>query len=273
MKVAAFALVLLTVAGCNGAGVRARHGQADPTASAEVVGDIQVEELLHRLDLLEGEIFAHSKSRTPDDPMDRCADGDHEVKSRMLGFKLMMGKQDRKAADREYYIRLQTRTPEELLPAIQLRSYYFEALRECVLGMTGAGPRKAPEERHVSILTQSNFEAETGRGIVVVDFMTHWCGPCKMMAPELEKLARHHRGEIRVGRLTADRHRELMERFGITSFPTLLLLKDGEEIARLDKYHDYASLLAWIRGVMPGQTSSSSAHSLHEGRAPASDID
>jgi thioredoxin 1 len=221
---------------------------------------MQLEEELHRLDLLEAEIYAHSPSDAPGNPRDRCAEGDREVLSRMLAFKLMMGKQEKKAADGEYYIRLQLETPGELLPAIYLRRYYFEGLLECVRDLTGAEPREAREEHHVSMLTRSNFDAETSRGLVLVDFMTHWCGPCKILAPELEKLARHHRGEIRVGRLTADRARELMERFDIASFPMLLLLKDGDEVARLDEYRSYPELLKWIRGALPVQSSPASAH-------------
>ncbi|WP_437712723.1 thioredoxin domain-containing protein [Sorangium sp. So ce448] len=268
MKAAVFGLLLLSVAGCTSAGARSRHGQRDPVA----VGEMQLEEELHRVDLLEGEIYAHSPSVAPGNPYDRCADDDREVISRMLAFELMMGKQTKKAADQEYYIRLQTGTPEELLPAIYLRRYYFEGLLECVLGLTGAEPRKAREAHHVSMLTQSNFDAETSRGLVLVDFMTHWCGPCKIMSPELEKLARHHRGEIRVGRLTADRYRELMERFDITSFPMLVLLKDGEEVARLDQYRKYPDLLAWVRGAMSGQSSPSSAHEPQAGQTSASDV-
>ncbi|WP_437576402.1 thioredoxin family protein [Sorangium sp. So ce887] len=260
MKAATFALLLMSVVGCASTGARSRHGQPDPAASVEVVGEMQLEEELHRLDLLEAEIYAHSPSDAPGNPRDRCADGDREVMSRMQVFKLMMGNPQKQSADGKYYGLLQRGTPEELLPAIYLRRYYFEGLLECVRGLTGAEPRDAREEHHVSILTQSNFDAETSRGLVLVDFMTHWCGPCKIMAPELQKLARDHRGEIRVGRLTADRHRELIERFEITTFPMLVLLKDGEEVARNGKYRRYPDLLAWVRDVTSGQSSPSSAH-------------
>lgn len=269
MKEAAFTLLLLAMAGCGAAGARARDGQPDPPASAAAVGEMQLEEELHRLDLLEAEIFGPFRGAAPGNPVERCDEGDREVVSRRLAFKLMMGNPQKQSADGKYYGLLQTGTPEELLPAIYLRRYYFEGLLECVRGLTGAGPRKAREEHHVAMLTQSNFDAETGRGLVLVDFMAHWCGPCKIMTPELEKLARHHQGEFRVGRLTADRNRELMDRFDITSFPMLVLLKDGEEVARLDEYRDYPRLLAWVRGAASGQ----SAPSLQGGQAPAPDAE
>ncbi|WP_441290539.1 thioredoxin family protein [Sorangium sp. KYC3313] len=272
MKEAAFALLFLAAAGCGAGGARSRHGQPAPAASPVVVDEMRLEEELHRLDLLEGEVYAQSPSNIPGNPRDRCADGNREVLSRMQAFKLLMGNPQKQSADGKYYGLLQSGRPEELLPAIYLRRYYFEGLLECVRGLTGAGPRNAREEHHVSILTQSNFDAETSRGLVLVDFMTHWCGPCKMMAPELEKLARHHRGEIRVGRVTADRHRELIERFDITTFPMLVLLKDGEEVARIRKYHTYPELLAWVRGAMSGQSSPSSADLPRGDQASAGDV-
>jgi thioredoxin-like negative regulator of GroEL len=103
--------------------------------------------------------------------------------------------------------------------------------------------------------------------------MTHWCGPCKIMAPEREKLARHHRGELRVGRLTVDRHPELNERFDITTFPTLLLLKDGKEVARLDEVRDYPRLLSWVQSAVPGEISPLSAQAVPDGQAPARDTE
>ncbi|WP_129580591.1 MULTISPECIES: co-chaperone YbbN [Sorangium] len=270
MKEAATALLFLALAGCGSAGARARHGQPDPVAMDEVVGEMRLGEELHRLDLLEAEIYAPFRSAAPGHPVDRCNNGDSEVMSRMLAFGLSVGKQEKMAADRKYYALLQTGKPEELFPAIYLRRYYLEGLLECIRDLTGTGPRKAREEHHVSILTRSNFDAETSHGLVLVDFTTHWCAPCKLMAPELERLAREHRGEFRVGRLTADRHQELIDRFELTTFPTLVLLKDGDEVARLDKYHTYPELLKWIRGALSGQSSSQSEHSAQGGQAPTS---
>lgn len=62
---------------------------------------------------------------------------------------------------------------------------------------------------------------------VLVDFFATWCGPCKMIAPFLEEIADEH-PEIRVCKIDIDKDRELIESFGITSVPTLLVFRNGE---------------------------------------------
>ncbi len=125
MKEAVFGLLLLSVVGCASAGARSRHGKPAPAASAVVVDEMRLEEELHRLDLARGRNLRPFRGAAPGNPVDRCDEGDREVMSRMLAFKLMMGKQKNRTADGEYYVRLRSGTPEELLPAIYLRRYYW----------------------------------------------------------------------------------------------------------------------------------------------------
>ena len=67
---------------------------------------------------------------------------------------------------------------------------------------------------------------------VLVDFYADWCGPCKVMAPVLDELARDRAGELLVAKLDTERHREATARFGIRGIPTLILFSGGREIAR-----------------------------------------
>ena len=67
---------------------------------------------------------------------------------------------------------------------------------------------------------------------VVVDFYADWCGPCKIMAPLLDDVARRRAGELLVVKLDTDRNPATGQRFGIRGIPTLIAFRDGKEVAR-----------------------------------------
>jgi thioredoxin 2 len=67
---------------------------------------------------------------------------------------------------------------------------------------------------------------------VLVDFYADWCGPCKMMAPSIDELAREHQGTALVPKLDTDRAQQTAGGFGIRGIPTTILFKGGREIAR-----------------------------------------
>lgn len=67
---------------------------------------------------------------------------------------------------------------------------------------------------------------------IVVDFYADWCGPCKVMAPVLDDFAHAHLGEVLVAKLDTDLNPSVTDRYGIRGIPTLIVFKDGEEIAR-----------------------------------------
>ena len=67
---------------------------------------------------------------------------------------------------------------------------------------------------------------------VLVDFYADWCGPCKMMAPVLDDLARSRLGEVLVTKLDTDRNPQMSSRFGIRSIPTLIVFRNGREVGR-----------------------------------------
>ncbi len=68
---------------------------------------------------------------------------------------------------------------------------------------------------------------------VLVDFWAPWCGPCRMVAPVLEELSREYAGRLSVVKVNTDDNREVAQRFGIMSIPTLILFKNGEQAERL----------------------------------------
>ena len=83
-------------------------------------------------------------------------------------------------------------------------------------------------------LTDQDFERviQNAEVPVLVDFYADWCGPCKMMAPLLDELARSRMGEVLVAKLDTDRNQATAARFAIRGIPTLIMFRNGKEAAR-----------------------------------------
>ena len=81
-------------------------------------------------------------------------------------------------------------------------------------------------------LTEEAFDKATASGLSMVDFWASWCGPCKMLSPVIENLARKYEGRVLVGKVNTDDQPGLAMRFGVMSIPTVVFLKDGKEIDR-----------------------------------------
>lgn len=81
-------------------------------------------------------------------------------------------------------------------------------------------------------VTKENFESiKQSEKPVLLDFYADWCGPCRMVAPIVEEIA-EEREDIVVGKINVDNNPALAEQFGVFSIPTLVVLKNGEEVTR-----------------------------------------
>ena len=83
-------------------------------------------------------------------------------------------------------------------------------------------------------LNDETFETEIAKqGILLVDFTAEWCGPCRMLAPVLEEVAKEVKGKASIVKVDIDAESKTAAHFQITSVPTLILFKDGKEVHRL----------------------------------------
>lgn len=95
----------------------------------------------------------------------------------------------------------------------------------------------------VQEVTDQEFEAKTGNGLVLIDFWATWCGPCRMQAPILEQLAEEYdEGDVAIMKMDVDENPETPAAFGIMSIPTLMLKKDGEIVEQLVGVHSKEQL-------------------------------
>jgi thioredoxin 1 len=98
------------------------------------------------------------------------------------------------------------------------------------------------------ILTENNFEVEVLKSDkpALVDFWAEWCGPCKMLGPVVEELAKEYSGRVKVGKVNVDKNQSLAEKYGIRGIPTIILFKDGKIVEQLTGVQSKERLIQMI---------------------------
>ena len=87
---------------------------------------------------------------------------------------------------------------------------------------------------------------------VLVDLWATWCAPCRMVSPALERLAVDRAGELKLVKVDVDQAPRLSERFEVRAVPTLLVLRDGEVLARQSGAAPAPALRSWLDGALSG---------------------
>jgi thioredoxin 1 len=100
--------------------------------------------------------------------------------------------------------------------------------------------------------TDANFEAEVLKSPipVLVDFTATWCGPCQMLKPIVEELAKDFAGRVKMGKLDIDSSRGVPVKYGIMAVPTILLLKGGKEVKKITGLKPKAELRKVLEALL-----------------------
>ncbi len=101
-------------------------------------------------------------------------------------------------------------------------------------------------------ITNDNFKSEVLESDipVLLDFWAEWCGPCRMLSPVVEDVAAEREGKIKVGKVNVDEEILLANEFGVSSIPTVVILKGGKSVAKTVGYMPKAELDAFIDGAL-----------------------
>lgn len=98
----------------------------------------------------------------------------------------------------------------------------------------------------ITILTEDTFKKGVEAGVTLVDFYADWCGPCRMLSPVLEKVAKELHGKAHIKQIDIDRAQQVASTFQVTSIPTLILFKNGKEVGRLVGLRDADTIKKFI---------------------------
>ena len=94
--------------------------------------------------------------------------------------------------------------------------------------------------------------AEAARIPVIVDLWAPWCGPCRMVSPALEQLARDLAGQVKLVKVNVDTSPQISQRFEAQAIPTLLMLRDGQVVARQIGALPPPALRTWAENALAG---------------------
>lgn len=103
---------------------------------------------------------------------------------------------------------------------------------------------------NIVYLDDNSFKKTIASGVTLVDFYADWCGPCRMIAPIIEELSTEFNGKAKVAKLDIEKAQEVTSEFQVTSIPTIILFKDGNEVKRIVGLRDKDTLKGLITAAL-----------------------
>ncbi|MEE8499898.1 MAG: thioredoxin TrxA [Kiloniellales bacterium] len=101
-------------------------------------------------------------------------------------------------------------------------------------------------------VSDDSFEADVlnADGAILVDFWAEWCGPCKMISPALEEIAKEMDGRVRIAKMNIDDNPMTPQKYGVRGIPTLMLFRDGQVAATKVGALAKRQLQDWVESVL-----------------------
>ena len=101
-------------------------------------------------------------------------------------------------------------------------------------------------------IKDNEFESEVinSKLPVLIDFWAEWCGPCRMLSPILDQLSEEMDGKVKIVKMNIDENPETPSKFGVRGIPTMLLFKEGKQIATKVGVHPKNALQEWINSSL-----------------------